>query len=157
MIADASMALDPGYKDCGPPARSCKKVLAITCPHAPLHAPEKRHFIMYDNHVGDPVRKLKGGNSMVVEMAPPIQPDGSYVMEGALFGPGQPVMSADLGVGASSVGTAEVMPDGNILSCDCTASETIWLDAAGKVISTSTLWENTTKDGDLTQVFRLVG
>ena len=36
MIADASTALDLGYKDCGPPARSGKKVLAITCPYARL-------------------------------------------------------------------------------------------------------------------------
>jgi len=128
----------------------------LSAVHDPKWVPEKRHFIMYDNNVADPTRKLKGGNSMVVEIAPPIQPDGSYLMENGLYGPAQPVMSADLGLQATSVGTAERIADGQTLSCDCTASKTIWVDAAGQVGATAQIWANTTKDGDLTQVFRLV-
>ncbi|MCK4762330.1 MAG: aryl-sulfate sulfotransferase [Candidatus Aminicenantes bacterium] len=129
----------------------------LSAVHDPKWVAEKRHFIMYDNNVADPSRKLKGGNSMVVEIAPPIQPDGSYVMEGGIYGPLQPVMTGDLGVQATSVGTAQRMADGTILSCDCTASKTIWIDEAGKIISTSQIWENTTKDADSIQVYRLVG
>jgi hypothetical protein len=129
----------------------------LSAVHDPKWVPEKRHFIMYDNNVADPQRRLAGGNSMVVEMAPPIQPDGSYAMEGEIFGPSQPVMAADLGVKAISVGTAQRMADSNSLSCDCTASEAIWVDPNGSVISTSKIWENTTQDEDHTQVYRLVG
>lgn len=110
-----------------------------------------------DNNVADPGRGLDGGDSRVVEIEPPIQPDGSYTMEGGVYGPSQPVMAADLGVTATSVGTAQRIADGNTLSCDCTASKAIWLDPSGNVVSTSQIWENTTQDGDQTQVFRLVG
>jgi hypothetical protein len=138
-----------GYEDSG------QFLLSVV--HDPKWVAEKRHFIMYDNNVGDPVRDLNGGNSMVVEIAPPIQPDGSYVMEDGIYGPQQPVMVADLGVQASAVGTAQRMADGTTLSCDCTTGKTIWLDQAGEIISTSQIWENTTNDADLTTVYRLVG
>ena len=78
-------------------------------------------------------------------------------MEEGIYGPKQPVMEADLGVQPTSVGTAQRMSGDTTLSCDCTASETIWADETGKIISTSQLWENTMKDTDLTQVFRLMG
>jgi hypothetical protein len=129
----------------------------LSAVHDPKWVPEKRHFIMYDNNVADHERGLEGGNSMVVEIAPPIQPDGSYTMDGEIYGPSQPVMTADLGVAASSVGTAQRMANGNTLSCNCTTSEAIWVDPNGQVISTSKIWENTTKNGDDTQLFRLVG
>ena len=129
----------------------------LSAVHDPKWVSEKRHFIMFDNNIADSRRGIEGGDSMVVEIAPPIQPDGSYTMTGGVYGPSQPVMAADLGVQATSVGTAQRMVDGNTLSCDCPASETIWVDASGDVISTAQIWENTTGDGDNTQVFRLVG
>ncbi len=124
--------------------------LVLSAVHDPKWLSDSRHFIMYDNNVGN-------GNSMMVEIAPPIQPNGSYILKGDVYGPSQPVLAADLGVTATSVGTAQRMADGNTLSCDCTASEVIWLDPDGAVISTSPIWQNTTGDGDQTQVFRLVG
>lgn len=128
----------------------------LSAVHDPKWVPETRHFIMYDNNIADPTRSLDGGNSMMVEIAPPIQADGSYTLEGDVYGPDQPVMAADLGVAASSVGTAQRIASGGTLSCDCTASETIWLDASGAVVATAPLWQNTTQDGSLTQTFRLV-
>ncbi len=118
--------------------------------HDPKWLPESRHFIMYDNNVSH-------GDSMVVEIAPPIQLDGSYTLDGDVFGPSQPVLAADLGVEATSVGTAQRLADGNTLSCDCTSSEVIWVDPSGAVGSTSNIWQNTTGDADQGQVFRLVG
>jgi hypothetical protein len=129
----------------------------LSAVHDPKWLPESRHFILFDNNVTDPERDLDGGNSRVVEIAPPIQPDGSYVMEGDLYGPRQPVWTGDLGVQASSVGTAQRVASGNTLSCDCPDSEVFWFDAGGDILSTSQIWQNTTGDGDLTQVFRLVG
>lgn len=129
----------------------------LSAVHDPKWVPETRHFIMYDNNVADHRRDVAGGNSMVVEIAPPMEPDGSYTIKDGLYGPSQPVMAADLGVAASSVGTAQRMADGNTLSCDCTASETIWLDPDGNVLSTANIWENTTQNGDDLQVFRLMG
>jgi hypothetical protein len=129
----------------------------LSAVHDPKWVPETRTFIMFDNNVADNRRDLDGGNSRLVEIAPPIQPDGSYAMDGDAYGPSQPVMAADLGVAASSVGTAQRVADANTLSCDCTASEVIWIDASGQVVSTSQLWENTTEAEDDTQVFRLVG
>jgi len=97
-----------------------------------------------------------GGLSMVVEIAPPIAADGSYELgEDGVYGPVEPVWTADLGVAASSVGTAQRLANGNTLSCDCPNSEAIWVDASGTVVATANLWESTVKDADLTQLFRL--
>jgi Arylsulfotransferase (ASST) len=129
----------------------------LSAVHDPKWLANSRHFIMYDNDIADFGRKLKGGDSMVVEIEPPMAPDGSYELGAdGVYGPAQPVLAADLGVQASSVGTAQRLADGRTLSCDCPNSEAIWLDAAGTVIGTAALSQNTVKDPDLTQVFRLV-
>ena len=128
----------------------------LSAVHDPEWLGEDRHFIMYDNNTADPGRRLKGGNSMVVEIEPPMAPDGSYALgDDGVYGPAQPVWTADLGVQASSVGTAQRLSGGRTLSCDCTSSEAIWVDAKGAVVATAAVWENTVKDADLTQVFRL--
>lgn len=132
-------------------------VFLLSAVHDPKWLAESRHFIMYDNNVQDPARGLDGGDSMVVEIEPPMAPDGSYALgEDGVYGPAQPVMAADLGAAASSVGTAQRLAGGRTLSCDCPNSEAIWLDKDGTVIGTADIWENTVKDADLTQVFRLV-
>jgi len=129
----------------------------LSAVHDPKWLPESRHFIMYDNDIKDFGRDLDGGDSMMVEIAPPISPDGSYALgEDGVYGPTEPVLAADLGVQATSVGTAQRPSGGRTLSCDCTQSEAIWLDADGVVAATASLWENTVGDPDLTQVFRLV-
>jgi hypothetical protein len=65
-------------------------------------------------------------------------------------------VAADLGIAASSVGAAQRLSDGRTFSCDCPNSEAIWLDQDGTVIGSAAVWENTVKDADLTQVFRLM-
>jgi hypothetical protein len=125
--------------------------------HDPKWLANDRHFIMFDNNVADHARGLDGGDSMLVEIEPPMKPDGSYVLgPDGVYGPAEPILAADLGVQASSVGTAQRLSDGRTLSCDCPNSEAIWLDADGNVVATADLWENTVQDPDLTQVFRLV-
>lgn len=137
--------------------RDDAEVFLLSAVHDPKWLPEERHFIMYDNNIADRDRDLDGGNSMVVEIEPPMAPDGSYLPgEDGVYGPAEPVLAADLGVEAQSVGTAQRFSGGRTLSCDCTASEAIWLDADGTVIGTAAIWENTVMDPDLTQVFRLV-
>jgi Arylsulfotransferase (ASST) len=132
-------------------------VFMLSAVHDPKWLADSRHLIMYDNNNADHERSLDGGNSMVVEIAPPLQPDGTYQLgDDGVYGPAQPVSAADLGVQASSVGTAQRLSGGRTLSCDCPNSEAIWLDSAGKVLATSAVWENTVKDADDTQVFRLV-
>jgi Arylsulfotransferase (ASST) len=129
----------------------------LSAVHDPKWLADSRHFIMYDNNTADHERGLDGGDSMVVEIAPPLQPDGTYQLaEDGIYGPAQPVSAADLGVQATSVGTAQRFSDGRTLSCDCPNSETIWLDAQNKVSATASIWENTVKNADDTQVFRLV-
>jgi len=66
--------------------------------HDPKWLPDSRHFIMFDNNVSH-------GNSMLVEIAPPIQPDGSYVLDGDVYGPSQPAMAALSGFAAISGGS----------------------------------------------------
>jgi hypothetical protein len=138
--------------------RDDTKAFLLSAVHDPKWLPQSRRFIMYDNNVKDNARNLEGGNSMVVEITPPITPDGHYEWgEDGVYGPEQPVLAADLGIQASSVGTAQRLADGGTLSCDCPNSKAIWLDAKGAVTATANLYENTTKNADLTQVFRLVG
>jgi hypothetical protein len=125
--------------------------------HDPKWVSEEDRFIMYDNNIFDPTRGLSGGNSMVVEIEPPINPDGSYVLApSGVYGPVEPVMASDLGVEAGSVGTAQRLNDGRTLSCDCTNSLAIWLDDEGTVIETRDLFEAAMVDSDDDQVFRLV-
>lgn len=94
---------------------------------------------------------------MVVEIEPPMTPDGNYV-PGAdgVYGPAETVLAADLGVEASSVGTAQSLSDGGTLSCDCTNSMAIWLDSDGNVTSTDYLYDDAMEDAETDQVFRLV-
>jgi hypothetical protein len=133
-------------------------VFMLSAVHDPKWLTDGDRFIMYDNNVADHDRGLDGGDSRVVEIAPPLRADGTYELgEDGLYGPAQPVWTGDLGVQATSVGTAQRMADGRTFSCDCPDSEAIWLDAEGEVIATSALWENTVQDPGNTQVFRLVG
>ena len=137
--------------------RDDAEVFQLSAVHDPKWLPDERRFIMYDNNNRDRDRDVDGGNSMVVEIEPPIGPDGNYLLgDDGVYGPAEPVLAADLGVQASSVGTAQRLHDGRTFSCDCPNSEAIWLDAEGTVIGTAALWENTVEDPDLTQVFRLV-
>jgi Arylsulfotransferase (ASST) len=130
------------------------QVFLLSAVHDPKWLPGERHFIMFDNNIGDSARGLDGGNSKLIEMAPPLAPDGSYTLRGdGVYGPAQPVLAADLGVEANAVGTAQRLADGRTLSCDCTKSEAIWLDAYGKVVATADLSANTTQDPGL--VFRM--
>jgi len=134
------------------------KGFQLSAVHDPKWLSQERHFILFDNNIADPTRGLHGGNSMLVEIAPPITAEGTYTLgEDGIYGPAQTVLAADLGIQASSVGTAERRPDGNFLSCNCPASQTIWVDASGAVIANTNIWQNTTKDSENTQVFRLVG
>lgn len=138
--------------------RDDAEVFLLSAVHDPKWLADERHFIMYDNNVKDPGRDLDGGNSMVVEIAPPITADGSYSLaDDGVYGPAQPLRADDLGIAASSVGTAQRLGDGRTLSCDCPNSQAIWLDAAGAVSGTMDLWQNTTTDADTGLVFRLVG
>jgi len=133
------------------------KAFLLSAVHDPKWLPKERHFIMFDNNTADHSRDLDGGNSMMVEMEPPISPDGSFALGAdGVYGPPQPIHAYDLGVQASSVGTAQRLADGGTLSCDCPKSNAIWLDAKGSIVSTQALYTNTTKNADLTQVFRLV-
>lgn len=61
---------------------------------------------MYDNNVADHSRDLDGGNSRLVKIVPPIKADGTYALEAdGTYGPAQPILVADLGVAAQSVGS----------------------------------------------------
>jgi hypothetical protein len=112
---------------------------------------------MYDNNIFDPTRGLMGGNSLVVEIEPPITPDGSYILwDNGVYGPAQPIMASDLGVAAGSVGTAQRLDDGRTFSCDCTNSIAIWLDTEGNVTETRDFFDEAMVDSDDDQVFRLV-
>jgi len=129
----------------------------LSAVHDPKWVAEDGTFIMYDNNIADPTRGLEGGNSMVVEIEPPMTPDGNYVLGAdGVYGPAETVLAADLGVAASSVGTAQRLSDGGTLSCDCTNSLAIWLDADGNVTSTDYLYDDAMEDADTDQVFRLV-
>jgi len=129
----------------------------LSAVHDPKWVAGEGTFIMYDNNIADPTRALEGGNSMVVEIEPPMTPDGSYVLGAdGVYGPAETVLAADLGVAASSVGTADRRTDGSTLSCDCTNSLAIWLDADGNVTSTDYLYDDAMEDADTDQVFRLV-
>jgi hypothetical protein len=106
----------------------------LSAVHDPKWVPEQRHFTMYDNNVADPGRHLRGGDVMVVEIEPPMAPDGSYLLgDDGVYGPAQPLRADDLGV-----------------------SEAIWLNAEGEVAATAALYENSTRNPDDVQVFRLV-
>lgn len=129
----------------------------LSAVHDPKWVVEEGRFIMYDNNITDPTRGLEGGNSMVVEIELPILPDGSYELgPDGVYGPSDPVEVSDLGVEASSVGTAQRLLDGRTLSCDCTNSLAIWLDTDGMVTETEDLFETAMVDSDNDQVFRLV-
>lgn len=94
---------------------------------------------------------------MVVEIEPPINPDGSYSLSpSGVYGPIEPVMASDLGEEAGSVGTAQCLSDGRTLSCNCTNSLAIWLDDEGTVIETWDFFEEAKVNSDDDQVFRLV-
>ena len=130
---------------------------AITV-HDPKWIAEDGHIIMYDNNIPDPSRGLSGGNSKVVEIEPPMALDGSYQLGAdSVYGPTEPVWVGDLGVSASSVGTAQRLPDGNTLSCDCTDSLAIWLDASGNIMKTADLYEAAGAPAETPQIFRMVG
>lgn len=132
-------------------------VFMLSAVHDPSWLAGSRHIVMYDNNVADHDRGLDGGDSMVVEIAPPLQADGGYALgEDGVWGPAQPVATSGLGVQATSVGTAQRLADGRTFSCDCPESEAIWLDADGEVQATAAVWENTLGSDDNTQVFRLV-
>lgn len=101
-------------------------VFLLSAVHDPKWLAQDGHLIMYDNNTKDPARGLDGGDSMVVEIEPPMAPDGSYTLgEDGVYGPAQPILAADLGIQASSVGTAQRLSDGRTLSCDCPNSEAI--------------------------------
>jgi len=132
-------------------------VFLLSAVHDPKWVSEEGRFIMYDNNIFDPTRGLMGGNSMVVEIEPPITSDGSYILgENGVYGPEQPIVASDLGVAAGSVGTAHRLDDGRTLSCDCTNSLAIWLDTGGAVIETRDFFDEAMVDSDDDQVFRLV-
>ena len=95
---------------------------------------------------------------MVVEIAPPLAPDGTYALGAdGVYGPAEPALAADLrrpgvlgGYGPAPCRRAH-------LSCDCPNGIAIWLDAEGSVRHPRERLREHRGRPDLAQVYRLVG
>jgi len=80
-----------------------------------------------------------GERSTVIEIEPPLQPDGSYAREeGEPFGPGEPCWVHDPPESerfyASFISGAQRLPNGNTLICDGPDGRLFEVTAAGKVV-----------------------
>ena len=115
--------------------------------HDPNMVTEESYIILFSNNDENTDRDIEGGNSMLVMLEPPLLPDGSYkIGEGNVYGPAEPLLSADLGFEESLLGTVAKFPDGRFSSCDCNSGIALILDSSGNIKRTQDISENTGVD-----------
>jgi hypothetical protein len=124
------------------------RVFTLSAQHDTNWIADEKHIIMFHNNVDV-------GNSMVVEMVPPLLPDGTYEINSeGFYGPLSPIFTADLGFQEPVLGTAQRLANGNTFSCECTENISILLNSDGNIISSRNVSENIELDED--GAFRLL-